>query len=151
MHHFTWTYWLTTHHFPLRPLPLSLPLPPLSDTWQAKQIIGANACGNNISSCPEKVLKFWVDYGHEMVTLLDAMPARHGAYVHNCQSHCQTGMSPDYFKDTVHDSVSGSSINMGDAVEAWYVATMAGETATRHIDRCDTLPCPKDICHGVQY
>ena len=123
------------------------------DTWQAGQIISAGKCGTNISSCSANVTKFWVDYGHEMVTLLDAMPARHGAYVHNCQSHCQTSSSThgtaDYDTDTV--TVRGASENMGDAVHAWYVAAMAGkpETAKRYIDRCDILPCPGDTCHGV--
>ena len=126
------------------------------DTWQAGQIISAGKCGVNISSCPANVTNFWVDYGHKMVTLLDAMPPRHGAYVHNCQSHCQTGSSThgvaDYDSDTVHDAVSGASENMGDAVNAWYVAAMAGkpETAKRYIDRCDVLPCPGDTCHGVR-
>ena len=123
------------------------------DVWQGAQIIGAHGCTHNISSCPANVTQFWVDYGHSMVKLLDAMPVRHGAYVHNCQSHCQTGLSPDYDEDTVHDSVSGSSVNMGDAVNAWYVAAMAGkpETVTRHIDRCDVLPCAGDICHGIDH
>ena len=121
------------------------------DTWQGAQIIGANNCRSNVSSCPANLTQFWVDYGHTMVESLDAMPVRHGAYVHNCQSHCQTGLSPDYNEDTVRDAVSGSSINMGDAVNAWYVAAMAGkpEAAIRHIDRCDVLPCAGDICHGV--
>ena len=122
------------------------------DTWQAAQIISAGSCGTNISSCAANVTDFWVDYGHKMVELLDAMPPRHGAYVHNCQSHCQSGMSPDYNNDTVHDAASGFSSTMGGAVHAWYQAAIAGkpETAKRYIDRCDVLPCPGDICHGRQ-
>lgn len=126
------------------------------DTWQAAQIIGANnvspPCGGNISSCPPNVTAFWTGYGQEMVRLLDAMPQRHGAYVHNCQSHCQTGnYAPDYDQDTVHDASTGAVSNMGDAVAEWYEAAMAGrpETAKRYIDRCDGLPCEGDICHGV--
>jgi hypothetical protein len=96
---------------------------------------------------------------HETLALANLrqnQPARHGAYVHNCQSHCQTGSVPppgvaDYDSDTVHDAVSGAGGNMGDAVNAWYIAAMAGkpEMAQRFIDRCDVLPCAGDICHGV--
>ena len=84
--------------------------------------------------------------------LCELTGSRHGAYLHNCQSHCQTGMAPDYDEDTVHDSKSGSSINMGHAVNAWYVAAVSGFPAIathRHIDRCDVFPCAGDICHGV--
>eukprot|EP00937_MAST-01D_sp_MAST-1D-sp2_P006217 g6217.t1 len=121
------------------------------DTWQGAQIIGAGACASNISACPADVKAFWVSYGRAMVQLLDAMPPRHGAYMHNCQSHCQTGMAPDYAGDTVHDATSGAAASMGSAVAAWYAAAMAGkpEAAARHIDRCDVVPCAGDICHGV--
>lgn len=113
------------------------------DLWQGAQIIGAGPCSSNISECPANVSKFWVDYGREMVKLLDLMPARHGVYLHNCQTHCQTGMA-DYNTETV------SGAHMGDAVAEWYAAAMAGtpETAKRYIDRCDVVPCPGDICHG---
>jgi hypothetical protein len=115
------------------------------DTWQANQIIGAGGfkCGSNISACPVPVLKFWVDYGNEMIRLLDALPARHGAYLHNCQSHCQTGVG-SWSTDTVNHTI------MGQAVATWYAAAMAGTQASvpRSIDRCDVVPCTPDICMG---
>ena len=111
------------------------------DTWQGAQIIGANRCAGNISACAPPLKQFWVEYGHEMVRLLDALPARHGAYLHNCQSHCQTG--PGMWTT---DTVNGT--HMGRAVAAWYAAALAGEQASvpRSVDRCDVVPCPSDIC-----
>ena len=115
------------------------------DTWQAAQIIGANAppmkCGTDIASCPANITAFWVDYGHKMVEALDALPPRHGAYLHNCQSHCQTGAVP---YDT--DSINGT--NMSQAVATWYAAAMQGsqELVPRHVDRCDVTPCTGDFC-----
>ena len=35
--------------------------------------------------------KFWVEYGHKMVSKLRGLPSRHGAFVTNCAAHCQTG------------------------------------------------------------
>ena len=91
------------------------------DTWQAAQIIGAGAfnCTSNISNCPTSMQDFWVGYGHEMVSLLDGLPVRHGAYVHNCQSHCQTGPGP-WLTDTVNGT------HMDSAVARWYAAAMQG-------------------------
>jgi hypothetical protein len=115
------------------------------DLWQGAQIIGANAfkCTANISACPAPIKAFWVDYGNEMVQLLDALPARHGAYLHNCQSHCQTGLGP-WTSDTVNGTY------MGQAVATWYAAAMKGTQASvpRSIDRCDVEPCAPDICNG---
>ena len=115
------------------------------DHWQGAQIIGAGKCAANITGCPADVQAFWVDYGHSMLALLDAMPARHGAYIHNCQSHCQTGFGAGYNSDTVNGTV------MGDAVAQWHAAAMAGtqESVPRHVDRCDLVPCANDICKGV--
>ena len=120
------------------------------DTWQGAQIIGAGACAANMSACTPDVKAFWVEYGRAMVQLIDAMPLRHGAYVHNCQSHCQTGPG-DYDTDTVVDTMTGTGVNMGDAVAEWYAAAIQGkaEAMKRHIDRCDALPCTGDVCHGV--
>eukprot|EP00040_Diaphanoeca_grandis_P020239 m.107608 g.107608 ORF g.107608 m.107608 type:complete len:416 (+) comp27811_c2_seq1:300-1547(+) len=110
------------------------------DTWQAKRIIGANC---SISQCDPALQTFWVKYGQEMVRLLDELPARHGVYVHNCQSHCQTGTGP-----WSTDSVNGTI--MQQAVTSWYAAALQGTQATlpRHIDRCDVLPCGEDVCDG---
>ena len=116
------------------------------DLWQSKQIIGAGDCGSNISSCPKPLLKFWTDYGNEMLSLLDSVPKRHGAYIHNCQQHCQTGSGP---WDT--DTVGGTS--MHGAVTTWYAAAIKGtqESIPRSVDRCDVTPCSGDICDGKQY
>jgi hypothetical protein len=113
------------------------------DTWQAAQIISAGKCGSDISSCSAPLLKFWVDYGNEMVRLLDALPARHGAYLHNCQSHCQTGRG-QWNTDTVNGT------HMFQAVATWYTAAVAGTQASipRSVDRCDVVPCASDICNG---
>ena len=120
------------------------------DTWQGKQIIGAAAypgCADNIASaqCPANVKAFWAAYGRSMVAALDALPPRHGVYLHNCPSHCQTGL-PTW--DT--DGVNGTS--MGAAVAVWYTLAMRGrgaqEFAPRHIDRCDVTPCAGDVCNG---
>ena len=120
------------------------------DTWQGAQIIGAGACASNMSACTPAIQSFWVEYGRAMVQLIDTMPPRHGAYVHNCQSHCQTGPG-DYDTDAVYDNVTRAGVNMGDAVAAWYTAVMQGKegAAKRHVDRCDVLPCAGDICHGI--
>ena len=40
---------------------------------------------------PAAVQKFWVEYGHKMVSKLRGLPSRHGAFVTNCAAHCQTG------------------------------------------------------------
>ena len=116
------------------------------DLWQSKQIIGAGECGSNITSCSKPLLKFWTDYGNEMLSLLDSVPKRHGAYLHNCQQHCQTG--PGQW-DT--DTVGGTS--MHDAVSTWYAAAIKGtqESMPRLVDRCDVTPCAGDICDGKQY
>ena len=84
------------------------------DLWQSKQIIHAGSCGSNISACPAPLLKFWVDYGNSMLTMLDALPPRHGAYLHNCQQHCQTGVG-SWNTDTVNGTV------MHAAVATWCV------------------------------
>jgi hypothetical protein len=78
-----------------------------------------------------------------MVSLVDALPARHGVYLHNCQSHCQTGTGP---WDT--DTVGG--VHMHAAVATWYAAALNDTQANvpRSIDRCDILPCAPDVCNG---
>ena len=116
------------------------------DLWQSKQIIGAGDCGTNISACPTALQKFWVDYGNQMLSLLDALPNRHGAYVHNCQQHCQTGLGQ---WDT--DTIGGTAMHA--AVSALYAAAIKGtqESIARSVDRCDVTPCAGDICDGKQY
>ena len=114
------------------------------DLWQGKQIIKAGNCTHDIANCPTPVKDFWVDYAHKMVTLLDALPARHGAYLHNCQQHCQTG-DGDWSTDTVNGTI------MAQAVATWYTAAIQGTQASvpRHVDRCDVHPCGKDVCNGL--
>ena len=117
------------------------------DLWQGAQIIGARSgkhnCDTNISACPPALRSFWVSYGQEMVAKLDALPARHGAYLHNCQQHCQTGPG-DWSTDTVNGT------HMDAAVATWYAAALAGtqEAVPRSVDRCDLVPCAGDVCNG---
>jgi hypothetical protein len=117
------------------------------DTWQAGQIIGSRSspfdCGYNISGCPASMQKFWVDYGRLMVSMADALPARHGVYLHNCQSHCQTGLE-QWNTDTV------DGVHMHAAVSTWYAAALNGsqEVVPRRVDRCDVVPCATNICNG---
>ncbi len=113
------------------------------DTWQGAQIIRAGQCARNISKCPPNVIQFWTNYGNLMVESLDALPARHGVYVHNCPSHCQTA-NHQWQTDTINGT------HMQDAVARWYDAAIKGQQATvpRHIDRCDVLPCSGDVCNG---
>ena len=82
-------------------------------------------------------------YGKQMLEKLDALPTRHGAYIHNCQSHCQTGPGP-----WTTDAINGT--HMHSAVAAFYAAALKGEQAQlpRHVDRCDGEPCAGDICNG---
>merc|ERR1719345_482342 len=59
------------------------------DSWQKKRIIGLGSteccaptqpngrgCSPQISACNETQKAFWVDYGHKMLALLDAVPMR---------------------------------------------------------------------------
>ena len=60
------------------------------DSWQQGAIIGAN---DTITNVNKSVREFWVNYGHEMVSNISALPSQHGAFVSNCPAHCQTGAS----------------------------------------------------------
>lgn len=116
------------------------------DHWQGAQIIGAGRCADKIANCSSNLTSFWVGYGKQMLEKLDALPTRHGAYIHNCQSHCQTGTGP-WSTDTVNGT------HMHAAVAAFYAAALRGEQAQlpRHVDRCDEKPCAGDICNGRAY
>ena len=59
------------------------------DTWQEKAIIGVNC---TIEQCNATQQAFWADYGRAMVAAADALPAQHGAFLHNCPAHCETGI-----------------------------------------------------------
>jgi len=111
------------------------------DTWQGAQIIGAGK--TPITNCSTGIKQFWIEYGHEMVAKLDALPTHHGVYLHNCQSHCQTNLQ--WWSS---DVVNGTS--MQSAVAQWYSAALNGTQATvpRWIDRCDEVPCQHDVCQG---
>jgi hypothetical protein len=61
------------------------------DLWQSNAVIGAGACGNNISNCSAPVKKFWGAYGERMVAAFEALPPQHGGFLSNCQNHCQSG------------------------------------------------------------
>ena len=112
------------------------------DTWQGKQIIRAGNCAGKIASCPKDTLDFWSDYGREMRELAAGLPPRHGVFLHNCQSHCQT--SPG-----IWDQFSVDGTRMDAAFREWYFAALAGTQADvpRHIDNCSgVLPCANDAC-----
>jgi hypothetical protein len=113
------------------------------DHWQGAQIIGAGDCAEAIANCSANLGNFWVGYGKQMLEKLDALPTRHGAYIHNCQSHCQTGTGP-WNTDTVDGT------HMHAAVATFYAAALKGEQTRlpRHVDRCDEKPCAGDICNG---
>lgn len=114
------------------------------DTWQGAQIIGAGSCASNVASCPKPLQQFWADYGHQMISLLDALPDHHGAYIHNCPSHCQTGPGVPWDTDSVGIKYMRASVTQ------WYAAALNGTQSSipRSVDRCDVAPCEGDICNG---
>ena len=93
-----------------------------------------------------------------MLAKLDALPARHGAYIHNCQSHCQTDANGPWRTDTVNGT------HMHAAVAAFYASKESGNIfrvgifldfvrrpgAARAEGQtyCDEEPCAGDICNG---
>lgn len=115
------------------------------DTWQQAAILGLQC---DITACNGTQEAFFIDYGHEMLTKLDAVPARHAAFLTNCPAHCQTGTGGDWAVRSVN------GVPLGTAVATWYNQTMgqlksgAREVtdAPRWVSRCDKVPCGSDVC-----
>jgi len=120
------------------------------DTWQEKAILGLDCVPPSCANSTQEA--FWVAYGKQMVQTLDALPARHAAFLMNCPAHCQTGTGGDWGKRRV-----GNTTNT-EAVAAWWHATIGrgsllvedGEyldvAAPRWVERCDERPCSGDVC-----
>jgi hypothetical protein len=101
------------------------------DTWQGISIVGVNA-----TACPATVAPngsitlclpqysalaaYWEAYGAQLAGALAALPARHGAFLTNCPTHCQTGYG--------WPNPSGSGAGAGtlaQAFAAWWPAAVA--------------------------
>ena len=105
------------------------------DTWQMLQIIGLSRtdclnctgtprrCAVSVMSCTPAQRAFWVDYGHQMVDLLTALPPRHTAFVRNCPAHCQAGQA-GFLNDTIN------GVSMTDAITTWYGEAIKGTQAS---------------------
>lgn len=130
------------------------------DTWQGGAIIGANT---SIDKLPAKVRDFWVGYGHQMVADVTALPARHGAFISNCQEHCQTGKAGAHSKGEAWMETTINGTTMASAFVQWYNATIAAATAgdgvsggvasgaplvspLRWVEQCDVDTCGSDVC-----
>lgn len=55
--------------------------------------------------------KFYSDYGDQMVAALATLPSKHGAFLTNCPTHCETGVQ--------FNNVARPGVTLGDAVKAW--------------------------------
>jgi len=121
------------------------------DTWQIKSIIGANCSPTrgHIFRCSNRsAASFWDSYAKDMVSDLDALPRRHGAFVHNCAGHCQTGSMEQegafWGKSTIHE------VTMGAAFRQWYhfaIANRSESLPRKFVERCDGFePCGNDSC-----
>jgi hypothetical protein len=113
------------------------------DTWQGGAIIGINTTIDNLTKSERA---FWVDYGRQMVSDLDALPLRHGAFVSNCQAHCQTGKS-HHQTGIPWTATTINGTTMAAAFLEWYKATVTGmNPPARRIERCDVDSCGSDVC-----
>ena len=114
------------------------------DTWQEKAILGLDCTVGKCANGTEEA--FWVNYGHAMVAALDAVPARHSAFLSNCPAHCQTGTGGNWGKRTVNGTA------LGTAVAIWFNASISVDmtstlaSAPRWVHRCDEQPCGSDVC-----
>ena len=130
------------------------------NTWHGGAIIGANT---SIDKLPAKVRDFWVGYGHQMVADVTALPARHGAFISNCQEHCQTGKAGVHSKGEAWMDTTVNGTTMAAAFVQWYNATIAAATAgdgvsggvasgaplvspLRWVEQCDVDTCGSDVC-----
>lgn len=110
------------------------------DTWQKAAIIGVNC--TKITECTAQQQAYWAAYGTKMVQLLHSMPPQHGAFVTNCQAHCQTGTSSDWNGRTINGTV------MGTAFGEWYAdRTAKGTRAFKYVEDCaGVVACGADKC-----
>ena len=119
------------------------------DTWQEVAILGLDCAPPTCASARQE--RFWVGYGQAMVAAVDALPARHAAFLMNCPAHCQTGTGGDWGARRV-----GNTSNAA-AVAWWWHASIGRATplvedlrgewvAPRWVERCDEQPCSGDAC-----
>merc|ERR1711862_37781 len=105
------------------------------DTWQQPNVLGVHCTPPNCVDADIEAL--WVDYGRLMVSKLNELPARHGAFVSNCPEHCQLGSSEAWTGTTVCVS-STRCDSMRDAFVHWYNA--GGNITGRWVAGCDEKP-----------
>lgn len=110
------------------------------DTWQKQAILGVDC---SPPACDAATEKLWVGYGHLMVEKLNALPARHGAFVSNCPAHCQLGSTSMWTKTTISVGKARTE-SMRDAFVRWYNA--GGAITGRWVHACDERPCGSDTC-----
>ena len=127
------------------------------DTWQQTAILGVDCVPPTCANATQEAL--WRAYGETMVRALDAVPARHAAFLMNCPAHCQTGTGGDWGRRRV-----GNTSN-SEAVAQWWHASIgrtrrssplvedpvdapwdARAPAPRWVERCDERPCSGDAC-----
>ena len=108
------------------------------DTWQEKAIIGVDC---PMSQCNASVQRFWAAYGELMTANADVLPLQHGAFLHGCSAHCQSGIS-------LWENATVANVSMRIAFLNWHAAIVSNSTApaARHIDRCDVTPCAGNRC-----
>jgi hypothetical protein len=112
------------------------------DTWQEKAILGLDCVPPSCTNEAQEA--FWVAYGQTLVKTLDAVPARHAAFLMNCPAHCQTGTGGDWGKRSV-----GTTTNAEAVAEWWHETIGQADTsapAKRWVERCDERPCSGDVC-----
>ena len=79
------------------------------------------------ASTGAKIPAFWIDYGHKMVAMLEALPPQHGAFVMNCNAHCQTGTAAAWGGHEI------KGISMSQAVSAHALCTTAISCCLRNV------------------
>lgn len=60
---------------------------------------------------------FWIKYGDAMVAALEALPARHGGFLTNCPTHCETGVQLT--------NPARPGVTLSHAIAAFYPAAIA--------------------------
>ena len=99
------------------------------DTWQEQSILGFNTTDCPATVSPAGAISlctpahadmqaFWVAYGDALTGALAQLPPRHGAFITNCPTHCQTGRGWG-------NPSAGATATLGQAVAAWYPAAVA--------------------------
>lgn len=104
------------------------------DTWQEVSVLGFNSTqcpgtfdpvNGSITLClPEYPAQeaYWMAYGDTLADAVVAMPARHGAFITNCPTHCETGIGWNYPSNA---SVPGVNTTLGAVVGLWHEEALA--------------------------